>query len=71
MNDVEGDSVSSKMARFDKPYISFYDWSVVIGYITTFYSVLVRYVTARDLEKSFSFDATARITGRIRVPIHM
>jgi len=29
MNDLEGDSVSSKMARFDKPYISFYYWSVV------------------------------------------
>jgi len=29
------------------------------------------YVTACDLEKSFSLDMTAEITGHVRFPIHV
>jgi len=29
------------------------------------------HVTARDLEKSFRFDTTVKITGHIRIPIHI
>jgi len=62
IHDLENHSRSSEMTRFDRPYHC--NNNVAIFYRFRNIITFTLYVTARDLEMSFSFNTTVELTTR-------
>jgi len=69
VNDLEDHSRSSEIALFNRPYITYYHWSVLHHFKDITYFIV--HMNACDLKKSFNHDMAIEIIGYVNFLIHV